>query len=181
MVKPVRCSQLIDTLAQVWARQGDDSSPDLATSPDNGFVAVSILPNEQENESIAARVLLAEDNIVNQKVAVKMLEKLGCRVDVAPNGQDAVDMIETLHYDAVLMDCQMPVLDGYQATAEIRRRRGTVGHIPIIAMTANAMKGDREKCLRAGMDDYISKPVKPGDLKSILNKWTKTACPAESG
>ena len=181
MVKPVRCSQLIDTLAQVWARQGDDSSPDLAASTGNGFMAASVLPNEQESESIAARVLLAEDNIVNQKVAVKMLEKLGCRVDVAPNGQDAVEMIETLHYDAVLMDCQMPVLDGYQATAEIRRRRGTAGHIPIIAMTANAMKGDREKCLSSGMDDYISKPVKPGDLKSILNKWTKTACPAESG
>ena len=118
-----------------------------------------------------ARVLLAEDNLVNQKVAVRMLEKLGCRVDTAVNGQETVEMVESLRYDLVFIDCQMPEMDGYEATVEIRQRQGTGRHIPIMPMTANAMQGDREKCLAAGMDDYVSKHVKSTLLEVILEHW----------
>jgi len=114
-------------------------------------------------------VLLAEDNPVNQKVAVHLLRKLGCEVDVASNGMEALARWNERPYDAIFMDCQMPGLDGYQATRQIRAagRRGR--EIPIIAITASSMVGDRERCLAAGMTDYISKPLDPRDLRRILS------------
>lgn len=119
-----------------------------------------------------ARVLLAEDNIVNQKVAVHRLEKLGCRVDVAANGLEAVQALSQMAYDIVFMDCQMPEMDGYAATQAIRAREAQTGkHIPIVAMTANAMQNDREQCLAVGMDDYVTKPVKSEALSVLLHKW----------
>jgi CheY-like chemotaxis protein len=97
-----------------------------------------------------------------------MLAKRGFRVELASTGREAVQMSERRDYDGVFMDCQMPELDGYEATAEIRRREGSASHVPIIAMTANTMSGDRERCLEAGMDDYIGKPVRPDDLDDVI-------------
>jgi two-component system, sensor histidine kinase len=121
-------------------------------------------------------VLLAEDNVVNQKVAVRILEKLGCRVDVAANGFEALEALAQRTYDIVFMDCQMPEMDGYAATQALRMREAqTGGHLPVIAMTANAMPSDREQCLAIGMDDYMTKPVKPEALSVLLQKWLQAA------
>jgi len=117
------------------------------------------------------RVLVAEDNVVNQKVAVRMLEKLGFRVDVAANGREAITMFRMLPYDLIFMDCQMPEMDGYIATEEIRRLETLGQHVGIIAMTAEAMVGVREQCLAAGMDDYIAKPVKMESLLEAVRQW----------
>ena len=122
----------------------------------------------------AYRVLLAEDNKVNQMVAVRMLEKAGLTVDVAENGAEAIAMATTTHYDLVVMDCMMPEVDGYAATAAIRRfppGSVTAGFVPIVALTANAMAGDREKCLDAGMNDYLAKPVRRVQLEDMLLRW----------
>lgn len=116
------------------------------------------------------RVLIAEDNVVNQRVAVRMLEKLGLRPDVAADGLEVVELFEVLAYDLVLMDCQMPRMDGYEATREIRRREPLDRRTLIVAMTAEAIEGARERCLAAGMDDYISKPICFAGLSEILNR-----------
>ena len=119
------------------------------------------------------RVLVVEDNTTNQMVARGMLEKLGVKVELAADGQEAVEALEQINYDLVFMDCQMPVLDGFSATKKIRDLRSNViNHaIPVIAMTANAMQGDRERCMEVGMDDYIAKPVDPSKLKQALERW----------
>jgi CheY-like chemotaxis protein len=126
-----------------------------------------------EDQKQRARILLAEDNIINQKVALRILEKkLGYHADVVTNGKEAIDLLEKFDYDLLLMDCQMPEMDGYEATRNIRDENSPVRNhgIPIIAMTANAMKGDREKCLEAGMDDYISKPINIKRLAEVVDK-----------
>jgi len=138
-------------------------------------VTTDAAPGIQLRSQIGARfddlrVLLAEDNIVNQKVAARMLEKLGCKVDVAANGDEAARMWEKFPYRAIFMDCHMPVLDGYQATRLIREHEKYEDHVPIIALTANAMKGEREKCLAAGMDDFVSKPIRISDLEAVLQR-----------
>jgi len=127
----------------------------------------------EDTQDMAAHILVAEDNLTNQIVARGMLEKLGANVDIAVNGKEALFALEQFHFDMVLMDCQMPMMDGYEATRKIRDPQSSVKNhdIPIVAMTANAMQGDREKCIAAGMDDYISKPVDPAKLKSILKSW----------
>ena len=116
------------------------------------------------------RVLLVEDNEVNQALAIAILTKLGYHADLADNGQQAVEQVTRGRYGLVLMDCQLPVLDGYQATAEIRRREGTIRHMPIVAMTAGVLE-DRQRCLAAGMDDHIAKPVLLGEIQAMLSRW----------
>ena len=127
-------------------------------------------------------VLLVEDNTMNQLVATRMLAKLGYRNDVANNGREAIDAITVGAYDAVLMDCQMPEMDGYEATRQLRRAEaGTDRHLPVIAMTAAAMTGDREACLEAGMDDYITKPVSVDAISEVLERWILRQAVPESG
>jgi CheY-like chemotaxis protein/HPt (histidine-containing phosphotransfer) domain-containing protein len=167
LTKPVRQSQLYDALATVMGTPGDVAVPQ--EGKERQFVTRYSLKEAKARSR--ARILVAEDNQVNQKVAVKMLERLGYRADVAANGLEAVEALSRIPYSAVLMDVQMPEMDGNKATEEIRRREGSKRHTPIIAVTANAMQGDREKALEAGMDDYVSKPIKPEELDAVLERW----------
>ncbi len=144
------------------------SAPPPAEGSDGAASSVS------DDLASGIRILIAEDNYINQLVAREILEDMGCGVDIAVDGKEALEKLELSPYDAVLMDCQMPEMDGFEATARIRKREEEGGaHIPIIAMTANAMQGDRERCLAAGMDDYIAKPVDPGKIKACLLRWVQ--------
>jgi len=125
----------------------------------------------QEQPRQVFKILVVEDNLVNQQVAVSRLKKLGYRVETADNGESAINKLKEQHYDLVFMDCQMPVLDGYEATRRIRQMDERASTLPIIAMTANAMSGDREKCLSAGMNDYLAKPVRTDELDKVLTNW----------
>jgi two-component system sensor histidine kinase/response regulator len=159
LTKPVRRAQLLDT---VLAALAPEPAAGTASAP---------APRAEPQPTSHARILVAEDNPVNQQLARAMLLRLGYQTDVAGNGQEAVDGVMTVPYDLVLMDCQMPVMDGFEATRIIREREGTARHTPIIAVTANAMEGDRERCLTAGMDDYLAKPFRAGDLRRALARW----------
>jgi len=123
--------------------------------------------------SSAPLVLIAEDSQINQIVATRVLERCGCRVKVVGDGAEALRALAAERFDAVLMDCQMPGMDGYEATTELRQREQGARHTPVIAMTAHAMAGDRERCISAGMDDYISKPVRHTDLADMLRRWIR--------
>ena len=184
LLKPVKQSDLLDAIMMALGQPPDEEAP-------------VITRHTVREARIRLNILLAEDNIVNQKLAVKILEKRGHRVVIAPNGRKAVDAFKAEHFDLILMDVQMPEMDGMEATSEIRkiedRRRNTedrkqakqtptanqstinnqqstIQSIPIIALTAHAMKGDREKCIAAGMDDYVSKPIKTDELFAVIEK-----------
>jgi CheY-like chemotaxis protein len=125
------------------------------------------------------RVLIADDNAISQRVAVRTLERLGVQPDVACNGRDAVEQVQGAPYDLAFMDCQMPDMNGYQAAAQIRQREGPDRRVLIIALTAEAIAGCREQCLNAGMDDFIAKPVQFDDFVAALNKWAPVAATAQ--
>jgi diguanylate cyclase (GGDEF)-like protein len=161
--KPVRQSLLFDCISTI-------TKTPLASVPGSG------LPRSEPEEPEAprcpgGRILVAEDNRANQQVAVGMLERLGCEVDVVSTGRDALEAAARTPYDLILMDCQMPEMDGYDATKQIRGLESSDGRIPIIAMTANVQDGDSDKCLHAGMDDYMAKPLKLDMLREKLQRW----------
>ena len=173
--KPVHRADLYDCLTMIVDRP-DHSSPDVlevgATSrPRDVLVTRHVI--KEAARAARARILVAEDNIVNQKITVRHLEKLGYRADVVANGLEAVEAVARIRYALVLMDCQMPELDGWEATAMIRKEEGARGshRLPIIAITANAMPGDRERCRKAGMDDYLAKPVTLEEIRVVLARW----------
>jgi CheY-like chemotaxis protein len=166
LTKPVRQSQLGDCLASVMDQHAG-RNPAMAGKEAKLVTAHALAEAKRVSNKL---ILLAEDNIVNQRVAVRQLKKLGYRADAVANGLEALEALGRIPYDLVLMDCQMPEMDGYEATAEIRRREGTTKHTPVVAMTAHALDGDRAKCLAAGMDEYVSKPVNPEELGRVLEK-----------
>jgi len=164
LTKPVREKHLRSCLAAVLGHTSDKAPAALVTRHRLDEEAASRRPH----------VLLAEDDTINARIAVRTLEKLGYRVDLVSGGDEAVESLGRREYAAVLMDCQMPGMDGYAATAAIRENEQGAVHTPIIAMTASAMSGDRQRCLNAGMDDYLSKPFKAEVLAAVLGKWAKT-------
>ena len=163
--KPVKRSILFDCLATILIGK----SHEKGKGPQGMVTRHSIAEDKRAN----ARILLAEDNITNQQVALALLKKLGLSADAVANGAEAVNALKSIPYDLVIMDCQMPEMDGYEATGVIRNPESSVldHEIPVIAMTAHAMQGDREKCIEAGMSDYLSKPVVAETLTKILDKW----------
>jgi two-component system sensor histidine kinase/response regulator len=166
LTKPVRQSELYDALATIM-----DATEEARSREEAQLVTRHSL---RERRAVRrARLLVAEDNPVNQKVAARMLENLGYSVDVAEDGLEALEAFSRTRYGAILMDVQMPEVNGYAATAEIRRREEehSAARTPIIAMTANAMEGDRERAIEAGMDDYVPKPVKREELDAVLKRW----------
>jgi two-component system sensor histidine kinase/response regulator len=170
--KPVRQSNLYECLSDIRAARagGVEASgrPGLVVRLDQPAVAVQ----RQVQAVSAVRIVIAEDNVINQRVAIKLLQNLGYRAEAVPNGRVLIDRLETTAFDLIFMDCQMPEMDGFAATAEIRRREGDGRRTVIIAMTANALDGDEKRCLAAGMDDYLSKPVSAGALQRKLERWT---------
>ena len=165
VVKPVRRSSLYAALSAACGLESESRGSRTLSS------TVTASPG---------RILVVEDNPVNQLVAVRMLEKLGHHADVAANGKEALDALRTIPYDLVFMDCQMPEMDGFEAAQRIRQ--GEAGQtrvgIPIIAMTARAMQGDREACLSSGMNDYVTKPVDPVVLSEVLGTWLGRGTPS---
>lgn len=170
--KPLRQAQLYSAIA---------TTAGLSSSWEH--VARQMQLSTAPGKSFAGRVLLVEDNPVNQQVATRLLAAFGVVPQIAINGREAVDRVQMERFDMVLMDCQMPVMDGYQATDAIRQRERRMGgaRVPIVAMTANAMQGDRERCIAAGMDDYVSKPVKKSTLESVLARWLASAEQSKPG
>jgi signal transduction histidine kinase/CheY-like chemotaxis protein/HPt (histidine-containing phosphotransfer) domain-containing protein len=189
LTKPARHDQLANCLRTVLELPGLVSTGQPAAIP---APAPPLITRHTLAEiGSAPRVLVAEDNLINQKLTVRMLEKLGYQSDVVENGRDALAALERGGYVAILMDCQMPILDGFGATKLIRQREAdarastavdspTARHIPIMALTANAMQGDRERCLAAGMDDYLTKPIRKEELKGALERWTQPSQPSRT-
>ncbi|MGI8671528.1 MAG: response regulator [Luteitalea sp.] len=177
LIKPVgRPARLRDALVRAITRR---ASRHPRTTCDVPLDAVAVSHSGEHPAIPRCRTLLVEDNAVNQRLAQRLLERLACDVDLASNGRDAVQLATQFNYDCIFMDCGMPEMDGFEATQEIRRRQAGQRRVPIVALTANVMDGDRERCVAAGMDDYLSKPVRPADLGRMLMRWT-AGCPSAS-
>ncbi|HET9960742.1 MAG TPA: response regulator [Nitrospiraceae bacterium] len=189
LTKPVRHDTLQSCLRAVFGLQQPPSLAPIGSTSIPDQASPLITRHTLAEQCPRPRLLVAEDNMINQKLAVRMLERLGYQPDIVGNGEEALAALKRTQYSAVLMDCQMPIMDGYEATKRIREMEQQADtssgrrHIPIIALTANAMQGDRERCKAAGMDDYLAKPVKTEDLGKILARWVATAlvAPASSG
>ena len=173
LLKPVRQAQLFDAMVNALRVTTQRPKPELGTSMSQGKEALPDYSNK--------KVLVVEDNRINQKVVVSMLARFQLEVDLADNGQLALELLEKQAYDLVLMDCQMPVMDGYEATKILRDREKATNspRTPIIALTAHATTVAREICLAAGMDDYLSKPVNRSELAAILTSWLEPALSPE--
>jgi CheY-like chemotaxis protein/nitrogen-specific signal transduction histidine kinase/HPt (histidine-containing phosphotransfer) domain-containing protein len=163
VTKPIRRSDLYQCLIQA-IRENKEIGP-----ASNSITVTKI----ESDPKFQARILIADDNLVNQEVVGLMLQKIGCHVDIANNGKEALQAVTNNHYDLVMMDCMMPKLDGYEATRTIRQLQasGELPSFPVIAITANAIEGDRDKCIAAGMDDYLAKPFKFAEIKRIIENW----------
>jgi len=171
VTKPIRMERLVILMDRVLDAIRRGKSPTAVTEADLNPENTKAPLEGDPSRPGATRILLADDNDINQKVCAQMLQRLGCAVEIACDGQEAVDMHGNASYDLILMDCEMPKIDGFEATRQIRGRETGDGRIPIIAMTANAMTGDRQRCLEAGMDDYLSKPYRLKDLQVTLERW----------
>ena len=175
LTKPIREWHLVETVSAIAQSLGKQTN--IEEEQSNDLIRLHSLTHTTETTSpvCSLNILVVEDNIVSQKVATRLLEKLGAKVDLANNGNEALEKLQQRSYDMILMDCQMPGLDGFDATGQIRASEQEGTRIPIVAMTAAAMVGDRERCILSGMDDYISKPVKWEELKATVAKWSATA------
>jgi len=164
LTKPLSSSDLFACVQAVLEQ------PVGAQAPSKTLITRYTLAEIQQQDQ--PRILVVEDNPINQKLAVRLLDKMGYRIDIAANGREALNALENVSYALVLMDCQMPVMDGFEATLQMRQRDQQRGeHTPIVAVTAHAGKGDRERCFAVGMDGYITKPVKPEDLRATVSRW----------
>jgi PAS domain S-box-containing protein len=168
--KPVKASQLYNALMGIFAEEPQTTMENAPPASPAVPAAPAPARDAAQSRTAPLRILLAEDNLINQKVALAMLERMGYKADLAVNGREAVEAVQRAAYDIVLMDVQMPEMDGLEATRQIRKLMPD-GRPRIIAMTANAMQGDREMCLEAGMDDYVSKPIQVNELQGALQRW----------
>ena len=169
LTKPAKQSEILDAIVLALGRSATDTGRQ-ATPPEPGLVTRGTL---REASRLRVRVLVVEDHDINSELTVTVLRQAGFMIETAANGREAVEAFQKTPFDIILMDCQMPEMDGYQATAEIRRQEKEGRHVPIIALTAEALKGDLERCLAAGMDDYISKPIDTKLLVAKLDTWAR--------
>jgi two-component system, sensor histidine kinase and response regulator len=175
LVKPVKQSRLFDCLVtEVRSRAKVESTATVPAALAESFST----PSKIEPEFKTARILLAEDNVINQKIVLAQLRRLSYRADPAANGREVLEALQRISYDLILMDCQMPEMDGYETSQAIREREKRSASpcpwkspVHIIALTAHALQGEREKCLAAGMDDYLSKPLRQAELQAALERW----------
>jgi len=178
LLKPIKQADLLDCIHEVFSellvKKTDTAAPVVAAAaPISEPALVTQHTLSEKRAAERQRILVAEDNPINQLVCKQLLSRLGYEVDIAENGRQTIEALSRQSYACVLMDCQMPEMDGYDTTVEIRRREKSSGaHIPIIGLTANAMQGEKEKCLAIGMDDYLSKPFKKEEIEILLERWS---------